>query len=151
MAEEENRRPLRGCIKASRGPWLVHKTTKEGDVVTKLRFPSERERQKNKQRERRRRAMAQKIFAGLRTHGKYQLPKHADNNDILKALCEEAGWHVEEDGTIYRKAPVSEMPSLINIRSREVSMDAQSAEEEYCTCYDQMDAQLEGCDINLTL
>ena len=47
--------------------------------------------------------MAQKIFAGLKEHGNYNLPKHADSNDLLKALCEEAGWHVDEDGTIYKK------------------------------------------------
>ncbi|CAH8381328.1 unnamed protein product [Eruca vesicaria subsp. sativa] len=33
----------------------------------------------------------------------YNLPKHCDNNEVLKALCSEAGWVVEEDGTTYRK------------------------------------------------
>ncbi|XP_039066900.1 BES1/BZR1 homolog protein 2-like [Hibiscus syriacus] len=33
----------------------------------------------------------------------YKLPKHFDNNEVLKALCAEAGWIVEEDGTTYRK------------------------------------------------
>ncbi|KAF7144118.1 hypothetical protein RHSIM_Rhsim05G0225300 [Rhododendron simsii] len=142
MAETKRSSAARGCIKGSKGPWLVHKTTKEGHVVTKLRFPSETERQKNKQRERTRRAVAQKIFTGLRTHGNYKLPKHADNNDILKALCEEAGWHVEEDGTIFKKNPTLEIPSLINIRSREVSMAAESGEQEYCTCFDRIGLQI---------
>ncbi|TXG71310.1 hypothetical protein EZV62_006245 [Acer yangbiense] len=35
--------------------------------------------------------------------GNYNLPKHCDNNEVLKALCAEAGWIVEEDGTTYRK------------------------------------------------
>ncbi|XP_043710626.1 BES1/BZR1 homolog protein 1-like [Telopea speciosissima] len=93
---------VRGCIKTKAGPWVVHRSTKDGATVTKYRHPSDGERQKNKQRERQRRALNKKIFAGLRAHGNYQLPKHADNNDVLKALCEEAGWHVEEDGTIYK-------------------------------------------------
>ncbi|PPS15545.1 hypothetical protein GOBAR_AA05031 [Gossypium barbadense] len=29
--------------------------------------------------------------------------KHCDNNEVLKALCVEAGWVVENDGTTYRK------------------------------------------------
>lgn len=102
MAEERSRE-IRGCIKSSKGPWLVRRATKDGGVVTKYRYPSERERQNNKQRERRRRSVAHKIFAGLRAHGNYNLPKHADSNDLLKALCKEAGWQVEDDGTIYKK------------------------------------------------
>lgn len=94
---------VKGCIKASKGPWVVHRTTRDGGLVTKYRFPTDVERQKNKQRERNRRAVSQKIFAGLRAHGNYHLPKHADSNDLLKALCVEAGWQVEEDGTVYRK------------------------------------------------
>lgn len=96
----------KGCIKNTRGPWKIKKTTKDGEVVTKLRFPSESERQNSKQRERQRRSITQKIFAGLRLYGNYQLPKKADTNDLLKALCEEAGWHVEEDGTIHKKVKI---------------------------------------------
>ena len=102
---DEKKVVLSGCIKTSRGPWTVHRATKDGRIVTKFRYPSDRERQTNQQRERRRRAVAKKIFEGLRKHGNYKLPKHADSNDLLKALCEEAGWHVEEDGTICRMAP----------------------------------------------
>jgi len=54
-------------------------------------------------RERRRRAITTKIFDGLRAQGSYNLSKHCDNNEVLKALCAEAGWSVEEDGTTYRK------------------------------------------------
>jgi hypothetical protein len=35
--------------------------------------------------------------------GGYKLPKHCDNNEVLKALCNEAGWVIEPDGTTYRK------------------------------------------------
>ncbi|KAJ6344558.1 hypothetical protein OIU76_006143 [Salix suchowensis] len=67
------------------------------------RKPSWRERENNRRRERRRRAVAAKIFTGLRAQGRYNLPKYCDNNEVLKALCAEAGWVVEEDGTTYRK------------------------------------------------
>ncbi|CAL9039975.1 protein BZR1 homolog 1-like [Musa acuminata AAA Group] len=67
------------------------------------RLPTWKERENNKRRERRRRAIAAKIFTGLRTLGNYKLPKHCDNNEVLKALCREAGWEVEDDGTTYRK------------------------------------------------
>ena len=66
-------------------------------------MPTWRERENNKRRERRRRAIAAKIFTGLRMYGNYELPKHCDNNEVLKALCNEAGWIVEQDGTTYRK------------------------------------------------
>ncbi|MBA0585692.1 hypothetical protein E1A91_D02G113100v1 [Gossypium mustelinum] len=67
------------------------------------RKPSWRERENNRRRERRRRAIAAKIYTGLRAQGNYNLPKHCDNNEVLKALCSEAGWVVEDDGTTYRK------------------------------------------------
>ncbi|KAJ0982186.1 hypothetical protein J5N97_010441 [Dioscorea zingiberensis] len=67
------------------------------------RLPTWKERENNKRRERRRRAIAAKIFSGLRALGNYKLPKHCDNNEVLKALCAEAGWTVEPDGTTYRK------------------------------------------------
>ncbi|KAG8377072.1 hypothetical protein BUALT_Bualt09G0130200 [Buddleja alternifolia] len=129
---EQRKNPLRGCIKTSKGPWLVRRATKDGGLVTKFRFPSERERHNNKQRERERRSVARKIFAGLRAHGDYNLPKHADSNDLLKALCEEAGWHVEEDGTIYKKHLVSKMPSLV------------ATDEGFCKCNDDIDSKCEG-------
>jgi hypothetical protein len=47
--------------------------------------------------------IASKIFTGLRAHGNYALRRHCDNNEVLRALCEEAGWTVEPDGTTYRK------------------------------------------------
>lgn len=74
---------------------------------TSRRKPSWRERENNRRRERRRRAIAAKIYAGLRAQGNYNLPKHCDNNEVLKALCAEAGWTVEEDGTTYRKVSLS--------------------------------------------
>ncbi|PWA60663.1 hypothetical protein CTI12_AA379520 [Artemisia annua] len=44
---------------------------------------------------------------GLRMYGNYKLPKHCDNNEVLKALADEAGWTVEPDGTTYRKVRFS--------------------------------------------
>ncbi|OAY77584.1 Protein BRASSINAZOLE-RESISTANT 2 [Ananas comosus] len=82
-------------------------------MTVSLRRPTERERENNCERERRRRMVTARIFAGLRAHGNYCLPKHADQNEVLKALCEEAGWHVEEDGTVYRKTSI-EGPSNTN-------------------------------------
>ncbi|KAJ6413101.1 hypothetical protein OIU84_006000 [Salix udensis] len=79
------------------------------------RLPTWKERENNKRRERRRRAIAAKIYTGLRTQGNYKLPKHCDNNEVLKALCDEAGWIVEEDGTAYRKGcrpPPSEIAGM---------------------------------------
>ncbi|GAV88609.1 DUF822 domain-containing protein [Cephalotus follicularis] len=72
-------------------------------MTSGARMPTWKERENNKRRERRRRAIAAKIFSGLRMYGNYKLPKHCDNNEVLKALCDEAGWTVEEDGTTYRK------------------------------------------------
>ncbi|CAH8276113.1 unnamed protein product [Arabidopsis lyrata] len=72
-------------------------------MTSGTRTPTWKERENNKRRERRRRAIAAKIFAGLRIHGNFKLPKHCDNNEVLKALCNEAGWTVEDDGTTYRK------------------------------------------------
>ncbi|WCJ35288.1 hypothetical protein M5689_016552 [Euphorbia peplus] len=80
--------------------------TSDGATSTSMaprRKPSWRERENNRRRERRRRAIAAKIFTGLRAQGNYNLPKHCDNNEVLKALCSEAGWVVEDDGTTYRK------------------------------------------------
>lgn len=74
-----------------------------GGASSRGRVPTWKERENNKRRERRRRAIAAKIYAGLRAFGNYKLPKHCDNNEVLKALCVEAGWTVEEDGTTYRK------------------------------------------------
>uniref|UniRef100_A0A0C9RQH3 TSA: Wollemia nobilis Ref_Wollemi_Transcript_25159_2302 transcribed RNA sequence n=1 Tax=Wollemia nobilis TaxID=56998 RepID=A0A0C9RQH3_9CONI len=72
-------------------------------MTSGTRLPTWKERENNKRRERRRRAIAAKIYSGLRMYGNYKLPKHCDNNEVLKALCNEAGWIVEEDGTTYRK------------------------------------------------
>ncbi|KAL3630322.1 hypothetical protein CASFOL_023306 [Castilleja foliolosa] len=85
------------------------------------RLPTWKERENNKRRERRRRAIAAKIYTGLRAQGNYKLPKHCDNNEVLKALCNEAGWVVEEDGTTYRKG-CKPPPSESGISSRNISM-----------------------------
>ncbi|KAL3569793.1 hypothetical protein D5086_029683 [Populus alba] len=159
---DEKKVVLSGCIKTSRGPWTVHRATKDGRIVTKFRYPSDRERQTNQQRERRRRAVAKKIFEGLRKHGNYKLPKHADCNDLLKALCEEAGWHVEDDGTICRTVlhnPYHEA----NVAS---SYDAPPEDHNHYTCNNHLDLEygafplstnspIQEChggnDVNLTL
>lgn len=77
------------------------------------RMPTWKERENNKRRERRRRAIAAKIFTGLRSQGNYKLPKHCDNNEVLKALCLEAGWIVHEDGSTYRKVPTLTLISIL--------------------------------------
>ncbi|KAF8670526.1 hypothetical protein HU200_050547 [Digitaria exilis] len=61
------------------------------------------ERENNRWRERYRRSIASKIYAGLRAYGRYALPRLCDSNIVLRALCHEAGWIVEPDGTTYRK------------------------------------------------
>ncbi|KAE8702359.1 Trichome birefringence-like 35 isoform 1 [Hibiscus syriacus] len=145
---------LRGCIKKSRGPWVVHRTTKNGRTVTSYRFPSDGERQKNKQRERRRRAVAHKIFAGLRDHGNYNLPKHADTNDLLKALCEEAGWLVEIDGTVYRKKSESILAGSMAHSSRQATVEdigRSKEDEDYCTCNDHGSVAPQGAFLSLGL
>lgn len=75
-------------------------------MTSGTRLPTWKERENNKRRERRRRAIAANIFAGLRMYGNFKLPKHCDNNEVLKALCNEAGWTVEPDGTTYRKVRI---------------------------------------------
>lgn len=77
------------------------------------RKPSWRERENNRRRERRRIAIAAKIFSGLRAQGNFNLPKHCDNNEVLKALCAEAGWIVEPDGTTYRKGMKRPPPDIV--------------------------------------
>uniref|UniRef100_A0A0D9VE45 Protein BZR1 homolog n=1 Tax=Leersia perrieri TaxID=77586 RepID=A0A0D9VE45_9ORYZ len=78
----------------------------------RVRVPTWRERENNRRRERRRRAITANIYAGLRAYGNYTLPKHCDNNEVLRALCHEAGWTVQPDGTTYRtgfKPPAAEL------------------------------------------
>ncbi|PKA51497.1 Protein brassinazole-resistant 2 [Apostasia shenzhenica] len=93
----------KGCIKTTMGSWRVRRVKKNGEVFTSWRRPSGEERARNKLRERRRREVAARIYAGLRERGNYRLPKHPDKNDLLKALCEEAGYAVDGDGNLRRK------------------------------------------------
>ncbi|KAK1422237.1 hypothetical protein QVD17_25207 [Tagetes erecta] len=76
------------------------------------RKPSWREKENNRRRERRRRAIAANIYNGLRAQGNYDLPKHCDNNEVLKALCKEAGWIVLPDGTTFRKGSRPPLPII---------------------------------------
>jgi hypothetical protein len=92
----------RGCIRTTRGPWTVRRQGRGGSVTTSLRHPTPRERENNRQRERRRRQVATRIYAGLRANAGYALPKHADQNDVLRALCAEAGYLVDDDGNVTR-------------------------------------------------
>ncbi|CAM8912276.1 unnamed protein product [Rhodiola kirilowii] len=92
-----------------------------GSVSPAGRLPTAKERENNKRRERRRRAVTGKIYAGLRAQGNYRLPKHCDNNEVLKALCAEAGWIVEEDGTTYRKG-CKPPPNDVNGNSANISV-----------------------------
>jgi hypothetical protein len=93
------------------GWWSRREVEHFGEMTAGTRLPTWRERENNKRRERRRRAIAAKIFAGLRRYGNYKLPKHCDNNEVLKAVCAEAGWTVEDDGTTYRKVSARTCPS----------------------------------------
>ncbi|XP_047335082.1 BES1/BZR1 homolog protein 4-like [Impatiens glandulifera] len=102
------------------------------------RTPSWKERENNKKRERRRRALAAKIFAGLRMYGNYKLPKHCDNNEVLKALCNEAGWTVESDGTTYRqgcKPPPDRMDFIGGSISATASPCSSSYHPSPCASY----------------
>ncbi|RCV24919.1 hypothetical protein SETIT_5G124900v2 [Setaria italica] len=92
----------RGCIRSTQGPWTVRRRGRGGGLTTSLRHPTPRERENNRQRERRRRQVAARIYAGLRAHAGYTLPKHADQNDVLRALCAEAGYHVDDGGNVTR-------------------------------------------------
>ncbi|VFQ78930.1 unnamed protein product [Cuscuta campestris] len=99
------------------------------------RMPTWRERENNKRRERRRRAIAAKIFAGLRLYGNYRLPKHCDNNEVLKALCHEAGWTVEPDGTTYRKGCKPVEKSMDFIGCSILPSPCSSYQPSPCTSY----------------
>lgn len=70
----------------------------DGAISTRMsqRKASWRDRENNKRRERRRRAIAAKIYSGLQAQGNFNLPKHRDNNETLKALYTKAGWCVKE-------------------------------------------------------
>ena len=96
---------------------------RSGNGSGPVRVTSFSERENNRRRERRRRLVTSRIFSGLRAHGNYILPRQCDNNEVLRALCDEAGWVVEPDGTTYRRvhslgsgrSPCS--PSLLCLRS----------------------------------
>lgn len=65
-----------------------------------------KERERNKRRQYKRRAIASRIFVGLRQYavkeGKLS-NKQCDNNELLKALCRETGYIVEEDESTSHK------------------------------------------------
>uniref|UniRef100_A0A804MZ38 Protein BZR1 homolog n=2 Tax=Zea mays TaxID=4577 RepID=A0A804MZ38_MAIZE len=100
--------PRKGCIRSTQGPWTVRRRGRGGGLTTSLRHPTPRERENNRQRERRRRQVAARIYAGLRARAGYALPKHADQNDVLRALCAEAGYHVDDEGNVTRHQGVGD-------------------------------------------
>jgi hypothetical protein len=110
--------PRKGCIRSTQGPWTVRRRGRGGGLTTSLRHPTPRERENNRQRERRRRQVAARIYAGLRARAGYALPKHADQNDVLRALCAEAGYHVDDEGNVTRHqvSRRRRRPSLIHGR-----------------------------------
>ncbi|KAG8483746.1 hypothetical protein CXB51_023504 [Gossypium anomalum] len=65
-------------------------------------------------RERRRIAIVAKIYSRPRAQGNYNLPKHYNNNEVLKTLCAKAGWVVEDDCTTYRNGS---SPAISVVRS----------------------------------
>ncbi|CAL5411475.1 unnamed protein product [Camellia sinensis] len=99
-------------------------------MTSGTRLPTWKERENNKRRERRRRAIAAKIYAGLRMYGNYKLPKHCDNNEVLKALCREAGWIVEDDGTTYRKANTTSFAVDCEVLACRICLDALGSRTE---------------------
>jgi hypothetical protein len=103
----------KGCIRSTQGPWTVRRRGRGGGLTTSLRHPTPRERENNRQRERRRRQVAARIYAGLRAHAGYALPKHADQNDVLRALCAEAGYHVDDDGNVTRHQVSASRPHFL--------------------------------------
>ncbi|CAD6233039.1 unnamed protein product [Miscanthus lutarioriparius] len=98
----------KGCIRSTQGPWTVRRRGRGGRLTTSLRHPTPRERENNRQREWRRRQVAARIYAGLRANAGYALPKHADQNDVLRSLCAEAGYHVDDDGNVKRHQGVDD-------------------------------------------
>ncbi|CAA7409927.1 unnamed protein product [Spirodela intermedia] len=132
----EGGRGRKGCIRASRGPWVVRRVGRDGVLRTSLRSPSEQERSNNLARERRRRMVAARIFSSLRTHGGFPLPKHPDQNDVLKALCQQAGWHVEEDGTIHRKGSITPAGGDSEITKLSLSLSLSLSLCKYYLTYD---------------
>ncbi|MFQ6667976.1 hypothetical protein Gotur_033812 [Gossypium turneri] len=69
------------------------------------RKPSWRERERTTGGGRGGGAIVAKIYSRPRAQGNYNLPKHYNNNNVLKALCAKVGWVVEDDGTTYRNVP----------------------------------------------
>lgn len=119
--------PRKGCIRLTQGPWTVRRRGRGGGLTTSLRHPTPRERENNRQRERRRRQVAARIYAGLRARAGYALPKHADQNDVLRALCAEAGYHVDDEGNVTRHqvSRRRRRPSLIHGRIASFSVASQ--------------------------
>lgn len=132
----------RGCIRSTQGPWTVRRRGRGGGLTTSLRHPTPRERENNRQRERRRRQVAARIYAGLRAHAGYTLPKHADQNDVLRALCAEAGYHVDDDGNVTRLqvplVPRSPSPScnvlVFLLESRPMASENAPLAFSQCAC-----------------
>uniref|UniRef100_A0A0D9UXF9 Protein BZR1 homolog n=1 Tax=Leersia perrieri TaxID=77586 RepID=A0A0D9UXF9_9ORYZ len=121
----------RGCIRSTRGPWTVRRTGRGGAVTTSLRHPTARERENNRQRERRRRQVAARIYAGLRAGAGYALPKYADQNDVLRALCAEAGYLVDDDGNVTRKnEPLGDGSGRVGSSSDQLQVSSYSGATE---------------------
>ncbi|MBA0615627.1 hypothetical protein Godav_015748, partial [Gossypium davidsonii] len=78
------------------------------------RKPSWRERERTTGGGRGGGAIIAKIYSRPRAQGNYNLPKHYNNNKVLKALCAKAGWVVEDDGTTYRNGS---FPAISVVRS----------------------------------
>ena len=41
--------------------------------------------------------------------------QHCDNNEVLRALCKDAGWIVEDDGTTYKKVVLTSAVSACQV------------------------------------
>ncbi|GFP94274.1 bes1/bzr1 homolog protein 4 [Phtheirospermum japonicum] len=61
--------------------------------------------------------------SGLHLYGNYMLLKLCDNNEVLKALCDEAGWMAEPRGTTYRKKSNEQSTDFISTPSTNVILN----------------------------
>ncbi|XP_040379421.1 BES1/BZR1 homolog protein 1-like [Oryza brachyantha] len=145
----------RGCIRSTRGPWTVRRRGRGGSVTTSLRHPTPRERENNRQRERRRRQVATRIYAGLRASAGYALPKHADQNDVLRALCAEAGYLVDDDGNVSRRHEVVTSTPLASagggVSSDQLQVSSYSGATEAAMASIQHQQQEQEISLELTL
>uniref|UniRef100_A0A0A9E0F1 Protein BZR1 homolog n=1 Tax=Arundo donax TaxID=35708 RepID=A0A0A9E0F1_ARUDO len=63
--------------------------------------------------EKERTKLRERILAGLRQHGNYNLRVRADINEVIAALAREAGWVVFPDGTTFPSSSAAHQPQVL--------------------------------------